>query len=242
MAVTLVQSPTPTIVNAASSTAKAFASNVTAGNFIFAGQAIWHSGGTTISTPVDTLLHTYVAARAQKNTASGDQSQRGYYVANISGGADTITFASALGTTDITGIQGEFAGVATSSPLDVTNTGGATSASATTAATAGTAVANSLSIGMITFDGLTATISPTGTVNQTLQENETNSTSAGLGVSYDLDTGAAGTAVTATWTLGASRAYVADVFVFKAAVTTTRPVKMAGEWGGYAGSSGGFAG
>ena len=39
-----------------------------------------------------------------------------------------------------------------------------------------------------------------------------------------------------------SQAWASFMMVVKPLVTTTRPVKMAGDWGGFAGSSGGFAG
>lgn len=214
MAIAPVQIPTVVVATSVTSTTKAFASNVTAGNCIVTVESHYDSGGATINTPTDTLTHTYLAAINAHTTPGGppnDQTIRAYYVLNISGGANTVTFNSGSGSCDITGGCAEFSGVATSGALGVVGTADSTG-TAVSVSTSGTPDSGSMVVAIMTFNGSDTTITAGQTI---IVENEANSTTAGMGSEYELSSGG-----TSTWTLGASRVWSADNFEMKAAATT----------------------
>lgn len=161
-----------------------------------------------MSTPTDTLTHTYTPAVAQHTSLLG-QAIRAWYVLNCSGGADTVTFASSSGTSSITGICAEFSGIATSAALDQTGTGSGTG-TAVSSVSGTTTVNDELVVGIMTYDASTTTITPGQTQ---LRENENNATAAALSGEYQIVT-STGTK-TSSWTLGASRDWITDNFTLK---------------------------
>jgi hypothetical protein len=214
MAILLVQSDIK-IVNTVNNTTLAFPSNVTAGNLICVCQAHFTSPGRTITTPVDTLTHTYVPMTAEQ-TVTGEEKLRSYYVENCSGGANTVTFDIELATTgDITVVIAEFSGIVTTGALDKTQVDtGVTTTDATSEFTASLAQADELLWGAVMHSGADTTIAEQGGASL-LEENEGGSSNMPLAVSYQIvsaiDTYAA------TWTFGAARSYAAHIATFKAA-------------------------
>lgn len=131
MAITQVQA-TGNTASAATSVAKAFLSNVTAGSLLVCAVTVYDS--TKTPTVSDNLNGAWSLAVSYSNTAVLNSITRIYYLPNSAAGVCTVT-ASWSGTANSEIHQGEYAGAATSSPLDQTGTGGASSGtSATTTA------------------------------------------------------------------------------------------------------------
>jgi hypothetical protein len=214
VAIALVQS-TSKVVTGVNSTTLAFGSNLTAGNLAVVAHAHFHPGASPISTPTDTIGHTYAAAVAQQG--SGNEKLRSYYVENVTGGANTVTFdMTDAGTGDLTCVVSEFSGAVTSGALGTaTSSNTATGTSATTNATGTLDQADGMLWGAIMHTGANTTITQTGGASL-VQENEGGSANMPIGTSYEIT--AATTGQAATWTLGASREYYAHVAFFKAAV------------------------
>jgi hypothetical protein len=214
MAIVLVQSA-KRVITGVNNTTLAFPSNVTAGNLICVSHAHFTSPARTITTPVDTLTHTYVPMTAEQ-TKDGEGKLRSYYVENCSGGANTVTFDIELATTgDITVVIAEFSGIVTSGALDKTqvDTGDLTT-DATSEFTLETAQADELLWGAVIHTGADTTIAETGDASL-VQENEGGSSNMPLAVSYEIV--AAISTYAATWTFGANRDYAAHIATFKAA-------------------------
>lgn len=171
-----------------------------------------YSGGSapTINTPTDGT-HTYLPAIAQ-HTSVGVQAIRAYYTLGCTGGARTVTFSGDASTQDMTCVLAEFAGVAAVGALDQTGTASGTG-TAVSVTSGATTQAAEVVLGIMTFDGLTTTITQGQTI---IQENEANSTTAGIGTEYEIVTTTGAKA--STWTLGASRAWIADNFTLKAEI------------------------
>lgn len=214
MAVVLVQS-TKKVVTGVNNTTLAYSSSVTAGNFLAVTHAHWEANSRTITTPTDTLSHTYVGMTAEQNSGVSVH-LRSFYVANCSGGANTVTFdISTTDTGDLTVVVAEFSGVVTVSPLDQTNVGAGTGTAVATSATATTAQADELLWGGLAYEGNDTTILET-TGYSIVQENEGGSTNMPIGTEYKVV--AATGAYTANWTLGLSRTWIAHIATFKAVV------------------------
>lgn len=223
MALALVQS-TKKVVTAVNNTTLAYASNVTAANLLCVTHTHYSNPSQLITTPVDTLTHTYTGMAAEQSIVFGADATklRSFYVANCSGGANTVTFDIASTTTgDITCVIAEFSGVATTTPLETTNTGTATD-TAVSGGSVTPAANGALLWGGMTFDGATTTITEAMTI---VQENEAGSTSMPVGCEWKEQAVAAAEA--ATWTLGASRQYLAHTACFTAAAGgAATPVRL----------------
>lgn len=124
MAIAFVQSASKA-VSGVNNTTLAFAGNVTAGNWLAASQGSFRSTAHTITTPIDTLGHTYLPMTAEQSVSS--VRGRSFYAENSSGGANTVTFdLSDTANGQFAVAIGEFSGVKTSSSLDTTNVGNGT--------------------------------------------------------------------------------------------------------------------
>lgn len=213
MAIALVQS-TKKVVTGVNNTTLAYGSNVTAGNLLCNTHTHYSNPTEVITTPTDTLTHTYTAMAAEQSIVfAGDATKlRSFFVANCSGGANTVTFdigGTSVG--DLTCVIAEFSGVATSSPFGSANTNTATDTAVSGGAV--TPAANgALLWGGMTFDGATTTITEGFTI---VQEDENGSGNMPIGCEYKEQAVAASEA--ATWTLGASRQYLAHTACFAAA-------------------------
>ena len=223
MAIALVQSVEKVVTGSTGSTTLAYASNLTAGNLLCVSQGHWQDTDEVITTPIDTLTHTYIGMVAEQNLGSGASfnSLRSFYVANCSGGANTVTFDSVgAEQTDITVVIAEFSGALTVSPLGVTSSGTGTGTAVSSGTTATLDQATGMLWGAMIHSGADTTIAETGGATL-VQENEGGTSNMPIGVSYELTT--ATTAQAATWTVGASREWAAHVAFFKAAAAGGDP-------------------
>lgn len=134
MAYAHVQSPANGAVNtSATSLNLAFGSNVTAGNLIVVGGRIGANDGRTV-TITDSLSNSYGAVDVQKNHSTDAQAVAIGSAENVTGGADTVTWAISGGAISIRYSCSEFSGGATSSSLDQTASGEGTSNTLATSA------------------------------------------------------------------------------------------------------------
>jgi len=214
MAITLVQS-VKAIVTGVSFTTLAYGSNVTAGNLLCNSHSHWSLDDNAINTPSDTLTHTHVPMVAEQAIGAFNK-LRSFYVANCSGGANTVTFDIASGDLgDITVVVAEFSGAATTTPLGVTASGTGTGTEVSSGNTATLDQPTGMLWGAMIHSGADTTIAETGGAT-IVQENEGGTSNMPIGVSYELTT--ATTAQDATWTVGASRTWAAHVAFLKAAL------------------------
>lgn len=156
MSIALVQS-TGKDAGSVSSTTMAFASNVTAGSAIIASSRL--SSGTATMTCSDNVnAGNYAADKTFADATNGItlcvQSKL-----NAGAGATTVTFTPSA-TTTVRLIIDEFSGIATSSALDQTATGGPTGSTSPSTSSVTTTQANELLFALITtsnsFGGFTA--------------------------------------------------------------------------------------
>ena len=214
MAISLVGSIIKVQTAITDTTALAYSPNPTTGNCLVACQCQYDGGGPTINTPTDSVGHTYLAAINQHNNGAADTGLRGYYVLNITGGANSLTGHSGSGTSDITIVGAEFGGIASANALDQTGTGAATGTAVSSATGSATTRAYEVVIGLMTYDSGAGNV--TITEGQTIiQEDEDAAATAAIGVEYQVVTTAG--VKTSSWTLGASRAWIADNFTLKGA-------------------------
>jgi len=150
----------------------------------------------------------------EQNSAAFN-SLRSFYVANCSGGANTVTFDSTgTASADMTVVIAEFSGAATASPLGVTSSGTGTGTAASSGTTATLDQADGMLWGAMCHTGADTTIAETGGATL-IHETEGGTSNMPIGTSYEIT--AATTGQAATWTLGASRTWTAHVAFFKAA-------------------------
>jgi len=152
MAIAFVQAAQPTGTGSGATTlAKAFTSNNTAGNFLFVTANIHITAGTGTLTVSDSLGNTYTQAPNSPVTQSPEQSYV-WYVPSCLSGANTVT-VTATGTVAgyiQLGIL-EYSGVATSNPVDTYGSNSAGAGATITASTIGsTTNANDLVLLMMT--------------------------------------------------------------------------------------------
>lgn len=217
MAITLVQS-TKKVVTGVNNTTLAYGSNLTAGNLACNTHTHYINPTATITTPTDTLTHTYVGMTAEQSIVFGADSVelRSFYKENCSAGADTVTFdINGAGTGQITCVIAEFNTITTASALDKTQVGGPTlGTAADSGATATTTQADELIWGAMTHDGSNRTLTETGSAT-IVQENEGGTSDMPLAVSYRV-VSATG-AYHATWTIGTGNVnWIGHVATFKA--------------------------
>ena len=197
------------------STTKAFASNLTAGNLIVASQVIFQTvAGQTITTPVDTLGHTYLPIAAQQNTADNLVHLRSFYVPSAVGGADTITAdISGTGNGEITLIQAEWSGLDPSSPLSVTPVlAGPTNTTTPSTGNITPAHNGCLLIGVLNAGGTPTTITPAAGWT-TVQEYEGSNNSVTLSMIYKIQSTA--TPEAASWTISPGQACLSHIMALK---------------------------
>jgi hypothetical protein len=213
VAIVLVQSAI-TIVTGVNNTTLAFDVNLTAGNLICVSHSHFSSPARAITTPVDTLTHTYVPMTAEQ--AVGDIKLRSFYVENCSGGANTVTFDidnTTLG--DLTVVIAEFSGIVTSGALDQTALFGASGTPITSDLSGTTAQADELLWGAVAHDGSDRTITP-GASYTIVEENEGGSSNMPIAVEYQIV--AATDEYEATWTFSNSAVnWLVHLATFKAA-------------------------
>ena len=222
--IALVQS-VDKVVTGVNNTTLAYASNVIAGNLLVNTHSGFFSGGNTISTPTDTLLHTYSQITAQQNGGEGgvNMQLKSFYTSNSSGGADTVTFDFAsAGNGDITCVISEFSGAATSNVLGNTSTNSGTG----TAAGSGnvtTTEDGEMLWGAMNYNGDNTTIAEADTI---VQEHEGGTSDMPIGTQFQI-VSPSGTA-SSDWTLGASRDWLAHAGAFKpvAAAAAAPPSTM----------------
>lgn len=208
------------IVTSSSGTTLAFPSNVTAGNLLIAVQTHFNNLGAAITTPTDTLAHTYVAVDTQVSVDSNTQ-LRMYYVENCSGGANTVTFdIEGVNTGDITVNIFEFSGVATTSALLDGQNAGPSTGTAVSTGNVTPSEDNCLLIAAMSHNGADTSITEEWTL---LQENEGGSANMPLATQYKVQTTA--TTEDGDWTLGASRTWGTQLGVFKSAGGAATAVK-----------------
>lgn len=235
MAIVLVQS-VPKDIKGVNNTTLAFPSPVTAGNFLHIAIVTFQvAGGTTITTPSDTLAHSYQPVEAQQNNGVNQVHLRSWYVPNCSAGSNTVTAdISGTDTGEITMIISEWSGIEDSSPLSGTPLL-AGPVSTTTPSTGNITAADPdcLLIGVLNTSGVATTITPTGTGWATVQEYEGTNSSVTLSVTFKIQTAAVAEA--ATWTIspadGYQGSFVTQCALKLAAYTFVRPGELRGaEW------------
>ncbi|HSX00646.1 MAG TPA: fibronectin type III domain-containing protein, partial [Candidatus Saccharimonas sp.] len=200
---------------------KAFTSPNTAGNLIVAA-ATWDGSSSQGSfTCTDSLANTYATAATQLDTANG-QWLGVCYAANVKSGANTVTARLSASRPFRRMVISEYAGVATTSPLDVTAkqaAAGTTAANAITSTAATTTAAGDLIFGAVMDTTSTTTIAAgTGFTQRGFTNNKDLAT-------QDMIQASAGS-VASTQTFGAAHRYDAIMVAFKPAVVvpdTTPP-------------------
>jgi murein DD-endopeptidase MepM/ murein hydrolase activator NlpD len=158
---------TPAEVQAASNTsgtslsiAKAFTSNNTAGNLIVA-MVSWDNANTNSMTCSDSQGNYYTTALLSKDTTNQDDIAI-CYAADIKGGANTVTATFGANSNILVLAVHEYSGVATTNPLDVSNSNIANGTSGTNGYTAGSATTTTN--GDLIFGTMQDDTSTTGTL------------------------------------------------------------------------------
>lgn len=206
------------------SLAKAFTSNVTAGNHIFVGIG-WGSNDQN-PTITDTLGHTYTLIRKTWD-ATNNQGTATYHTQNISGGANTVTLSLSVASPYVRLYIRESSGILTAGALDVetgqvqaspgTGTDGCTSGAMTTT------VANTMIVGFCQDIGGTQTSYTAGT-NFTLRESV-----AGLVCGSDDRNAATAGSYAATFTLSVNNRHTTHAAAFKEVAAAELPIPDATE-------------
>jgi hypothetical protein len=207
----------PTYVWHASSAARAFGSNVTAGNLIVALViAIYEGTGTVTVSVSDSLGNSYAeAASAKRNVSSGGFTimTSVWYAKNIAGGACTVTLAGVSNFDGLTLAPVEVAGCDTASPEDGSNSATGTGTGPSTSVT--TSAADTIAFG-VNSHFWTSNISSTPGAGYTLvQESENIANNTVFLTEYQIFNGSG--AKTVNCTLGASRQWLMSGVAFKAA-------------------------
>jgi len=189
----------------AASNAVAYASNVTAGNFLVC--CISTAGDVTNVT--DTLGHTWTKAVDRGNALWLLYSDI-WYVANCSGGANTVTLSGGFANFEHIWV-GEYSGMATTTPLDQTASAQNDINEPDSTATATTAQADELLIGMVGNES-TRTMIWNGNLTE-IDELASNSRALSVGESIVSATGA----YSSTATKSGTCAWMALIATFKGA-------------------------
>ena len=221
MAIAIVQS-TSKVVTGVNNTTLAYTSNLAAGNLLVVSQGHFINAVNVISTPVDTLTHTFTGVTAEQSIGTNNK-LRSFYAENSSAGADTVTFdiGTAAGNGDITCVVSEWSGALTSGSLDKTNTGTNTGTAVSAGATGTLTQADEMIWAAVAHSGNNTTITEdTGDSFTMLQENEGGTSNFPIGTQYKIVS--ATTDTTPDFTLGASRTWIAHVGTFKAAAAAAQ--------------------
>lgn len=213
MAAILVQSTKKAVTGLTGSTTLAYGSNLATGNLLALAQTHFEASGNVAVTPIDTLSHVYSAMQADQVFNTNFHLQC-WVKENCSGGADTVTF-DVVGTNiaDFTVVIAEFSGMVASSSVDKTQVGAANGTAANSGNTVTITQADEVIWGAVSHDSTTFTITETGSA-LLVQEDENGSTNMPIAVSYKV-VSATG-AYNATWTIGGTVNWFAQVNTLKA--------------------------
>ena len=216
MAIAQVQTPSIKDTASSNSDTLAYGVNVTAGSLLIV--AARKGGADETFTVSDNVNGAWTIAVVQFQASQGKQLIA--FFRNAAAGATTVTVSYTTATTLRWSIH-EYSGVATSSPLDQTNSkSDATNQSASSGYAITTTVANELIFSTI---GLNAGQTVTGEVSYTLRSQVPAAPSSRM-ASEELIVAATGTYTgTFTWT-GTTTSYVACIASFKAAGAATATV------------------
>lgn len=205
---TLVQSASK-IITGVNNTTLAFTSAVTAGNMIAVSQVHATGANDAVSTPTDTLGHTYVQMSAEQ--AANLVKLKSFYVKNIIGGANTVTFGIAgTNTGEMAVVIAEINGIDRGNPLDVVSTGSG-SDTLPTSGNITPGFGNSFLYAALCVNANNNAI--TDEAGWTTLEKLVPVSSVPIATEYKVQIGI--TTEDATWTLGASANWVAMVAAFK---------------------------
>lgn len=230
MAITLTQNPAGVTASAAT-TNKAFASAPTVGNYILVAFGSFGNNNSiqpAVTSIVDnasggTNSYTLLGSKDVSN-ASNDRAVIWLYWAKVvrTIAALTVTVTTTV-TTGISLSIAEFAGIIASSPIDGTAVTGAATSTAVSSGALTPGGANRLFIGVMGYDGSSASVTLTTTGGwATLQITDVNDTNQALATAYLIATDSA--AKTAAWTLGSSQKWGAiEGALIPAAATDTDP-------------------
>ncbi|MGC4050554.1 MAG: DUF4082 domain-containing protein [Paludibaculum sp.] len=206
--IALVQRTSGSVVTT-SQIALALPSAVAAGNLIVVGVSCWPSAPATVAI-TDTLGNTYALAGTTRKTSFGAYTGI-YYAVSARAGANTVTFKTATGGSELSMIVAEFSGANAVSPLD--GSAGATGSSATPSSGNMTpTAAGDLVIGVGTHDSTDVTSAGTG-FTLVAVTNENSSTYQPLAMDYKIQ--ATATAVAATFSLSKSDSWAQAGALFK---------------------------
>jgi hypothetical protein len=213
MAIAHVQSAT--IVEGAnvSSIQASFASPPADGNFLVVAVSAWNGGTEAISSVTDNQSgNTYSLAVSQARP--GDGKLFLYHCPNVNHDSGTFTITVTFGGSGYYGSVAilEYSGVATSSPLDTTNSGSGTSTTPSSGSVSPTGTC--LYLGAV-YPAVTTTITADGgwTQRQELESGEA------LSVIEQVTSGS----LTAGWTLGSSGGWAALIAAFDEAAGAAAP-------------------
>lgn len=222
MAITLRQSAKKDVKNV-NNTTLAFPLSLVSGRFLLSNIVTFQStAGTTITTPVDTLSHSYQAVSAQQDDEGNQIHLRSFYVPSASSGADTVTAdISGSGNGEITMINSEWIGVDAGSPLSGTPV--LSGPTATSTPSTGTITPNQhgcLLVAVLNAGGTSIGISISAASIadgwQELQEYEGGNASVTLSVIYKFQSVASPTS--ASWALTTNPICLMQIMAFRPAV------------------------
>lgn len=226
-----------------SSLALAFVSNVLSGSAV---HAIGTSANTATHTCADNVNGTYGAALDSVNDTNNSQRMTHFKFNNAASGATTVTLTNSVGAVFVGIWIKEISGVTTTA-FDKSNAqlqgNPGTAADGVSSLATATLTTQPALVSGLSFNDFSNAAPAVGTG---FTDGGTGWTFGGgsAGARSESKRVTATTGVAATFTASADVAHMSCVAVFTetAAGGATRPVKMAGEWNGYAGRSGGFAG
>lgn len=221
MAATQAQATGVQSVGSVASVTKSYTSSTTTGNNLIASVSCYKDGAATTFTVADNKGNGNFTSARRQTAASGPGNVvvEGFYKENASGGSSHSITATPNASAYVTIAIEEWSGLKTSTSEDVDNSG--TGSSTTPSSGAASPTGTCVYIGAVTHDGATTTITPNTGGGWTQSYEAEDASNMPINAQYIVGTGSK----TATWTLGASRAWTAIVMTFQeaAAGTTVRP-------------------
>lgn len=245
MAITKVQSINSTGANPQ-------LTSVVAGSLLALMSSCFNSAGVIAETlPTDSAGTFLTQDKLVANISSQGCVCSIFYIENASAGTHTATPQN-FGAGSQNRTYAEFSGLATSSSIDQKTSGATANTNHTSQATGTTGTTGQadelvlIALSLAASPG-SATVGFTDPVStfSTLQKVSNDSSDEATFHAYKVVAATGTQAATFNWTdTSATQTSQALIGTYKAAAAggASRPVKMAGEWGGYAGRSGGFAG
>lgn len=201
---------------ASPTTTTAFTAATTAGNLIVVAISNDSGGTTSVTGVTDNKGNTYTKIKTVANSSALDI----YYAANIAGGTGhtiSVTWSLAAAS-NLSIIAQEYSSMPTA-PLDVSVSAIGSTVSPSSGATAATTQADELVVGILSFDAATTTVMAGSGYG-----NLTSIAVTGAHTAMESKVISATGAQTATFTLAASRAWIAAAVAFKA--STAPPVTV----------------